>query len=74
MLIAVAQMISTNIVKDNLERCIQLISQASKKGAQALFLPEASDYIAENSEQSCILIVTTSEFSSITARIFRSRN
>ncbi|KAL8296339.1 hypothetical protein RB597_005763 [Gaeumannomyces tritici] len=42
-------------MEHNLQQCVQLVKEASAAGAKVLFLPEASDYIAENREQSLAL-------------------
>ncbi|KAJ6577654.1 putative nitrilase-like protein [Mycena capillaripes] len=47
-LIACAQMCSTDNVAHNLAMSIQLARDAAAAGAKALFLPEASDYIAND--------------------------
>ncbi|KAI8891675.1 carbon-nitrogen hydrolase [Globomyces pollinis-pini] len=51
MLVAVAQIRSSNIIKENLIQCLTIINEASLKGVKCIFFPEASDYIAENSSQ-----------------------
>ena len=45
---AVVQMRVTNKLSENLSRARELVSQASKEGAQLVFLPEACDFIGEN--------------------------
>ena len=45
-LAAVAQIKSTGIISDNLAQCITLIRSAAQAGAKAIFLPEATDFIA----------------------------
>ena len=47
--IAVAQILSTPSVQSNLATCCSLIEEAAKGGARAIFLPEASDFIAPKS-------------------------
>ncbi|KAJ7036809.1 carbon-nitrogen hydrolase [Mycena alexandri] len=47
-LVACAQMCSTDNVADNLAMSIKLARDAAAAGAKALFLPEASDYIAND--------------------------
>ncbi|KAJ4296496.1 Carbon-nitrogen hydrolase [Kalmusia sp. IMI 367209] len=48
----------------NLTQCTNLIKKASEAGAKALFLPEASDYIASNASETVSLCksVSDSEF------------
>lgn len=45
-LTAVAQMKSTGIIADNLASAVSIIRQAARAGAKAIFLPEATDFIA----------------------------
>ncbi|KAN0061392.1 Carbon-nitrogen hydrolase [Thecaphora frezii] len=45
-LAAVAQMKSTGIIADNLIQAVSVIQRAAAAGAQAVFLPEATDFIA----------------------------
>jgi predicted amidohydrolase len=52
MMIAVGQITSGNNVAANLATCSRLINQAATSGAKMLFLPEATDYIGENKEES----------------------
>ncbi|ROT43242.1 nitrilase and fragile histidine triad fusion protein NitFhit [Sodiomyces alkalinus F11] len=52
---AVGQICSTASLSHNLEQCVGLISKAAVGGARVLFLPEASDYIAANSQESLSL-------------------
>ncbi|KAL8407630.1 hypothetical protein RB594_006454 [Gaeumannomyces avenae] len=49
---AIGQICSTPSMEHNLQQCVQLLKEASAAGAKVLFLPEASDYIAESREQS----------------------
>ncbi|TIB71057.1 hypothetical protein E3Q24_02522 [Wallemia mellicola] len=44
---AVAQICSRQNVKDNALKCVSLIKRAADNGAKAIFLPEASDFIAQ---------------------------
>lgn len=61
---AIGQMRSTASLTHNLSQARSLIEKASSTGASALFLPEASDYIAPNAAQTISLCkpVETSEF------------
>ncbi|KAF2018857.1 carbon-nitrogen hydrolase [Aaosphaeria arxii CBS 175.79] len=61
---AVGQICSTSSMAHNLRQCRQLIQKASSAGAKALFLPEASDYIASNAAATVSLCepVEKSEF------------
>ncbi|KAI5303398.1 exosome catalytic subunit dis3, partial [Ascosphaera pollenicola] len=63
-LAAVGQMCSTASMSHNLAQCRLLVDQAVKAGAKALFLPEASDYIASSADQTVSLArsVKESEF------------
>lgn len=49
---------------NNLQQCTILVQKASDAGAEALFLPEASDYIASSATESLSLVqpVSTSPF------------
>ncbi|KIX06749.1 uncharacterized protein Z518_04725 [Rhinocladiella mackenziei CBS 650.93] len=49
---AVGQICSTSSMAHNLAQCQKLIHQAVEAGAKALFLPEASDYIASSATES----------------------
>ncbi|GME76742.1 hypothetical protein B5S28_g3806 [[Candida] boidinii] len=51
-LIAVGQICSSANLAENAIKVINLINKASNLGCKILFLPEASDYIAKNSEHS----------------------
>ncbi|KAI8923566.1 Nit protein-like protein 1, partial [Entophlyctis helioformis] len=55
MLVAVAQLRSTPVVADNLATALQLVRAAAARGCKAIFLPEATDYIAANKEQGLAL-------------------
>ncbi|KAJ1926026.1 Carbon-nitrogen hydrolase [Tieghemiomyces parasiticus] len=46
-LAAVAQIRSTADVTRNVDVCVGIINQASRKGAKVVFLPEASDFITD---------------------------
>ncbi|KAK1831309.1 carbon-nitrogen hydrolase [Podospora conica] len=63
-LIAVGQLTSTSSLLHNLAQCQTLITKAVAAGAKALFLPEATDYIALTPSESLALVqpVTTSPF------------
>ncbi|KAK0707866.1 carbon-nitrogen hydrolase [Lasiosphaeris hirsuta] len=50
-LVAVGQLTSTASMANNLRQCQLLVKKAVKAGARALFLPEASDYIASSGEE-----------------------
>jgi len=54
-LAAVVQMTVTNDVTHNLSRAAVLVSQASARGADMVFLPEACDYIGESRDQTLAL-------------------
>ncbi|KAK3305198.1 carbon-nitrogen hydrolase [Chaetomium strumarium] len=62
--VAVGQLTSTASMAHNLAQCRLLIKKASQAGARALFLPEASDYIAGSGEETVRLVkpVHESEF------------
>ncbi|KAL6881464.1 carbon-nitrogen hydrolase [Trichoderma novae-zelandiae] len=49
---AVGQICSTGSIAANLNQCVRLVAKAAVGGAQVLFLPEASDYIAANAQAS----------------------
>ncbi|RDI78957.1 hypothetical protein Vi05172_g11070 [Venturia inaequalis] len=61
---AIGQINSTNNLHNNLAQCTTLIQRASESGAKALFLPEASDYIASSAAESLSLVqpVSSSPF------------
>ncbi|ORY13766.1 carbon-nitrogen hydrolase [Clohesyomyces aquaticus] len=63
-LAAIGQICSTASMTHNLNQCISLVRKASSAGASALFLPEASDYIAPNPATTISLCqpVSTSPF------------
>lgn len=63
-LVAVGQLTSTASMAHNLRQCQLLVKKAVNAGAKALFLPEASDYIASSSNESASLVkpVQESEF------------
>ena len=46
MLVAVAQMTSGGVIRENLAIAQQLVRRAAMAGAKAVFLPEAADFIA----------------------------
>ncbi|OAQ69154.1 carbon-nitrogen hydrolase [Pochonia chlamydosporia 170] len=52
---AVGQICSTASMRANLDQCVRLVSEAAVGGAKVLFLPEASDYIAHNAQESLTL-------------------
>lgn len=45
-LAAVAQLKSTGVIADNLAQVVTLVKRAAEAGAKAVFLPEATDFIA----------------------------
>ncbi|GAK68071.1 carbon-nitrogen hydrolase [Moesziomyces antarcticus] len=45
-LAAVAQIKSTGVIADNLAQAVSVIQRAARSGAKAIFLPEATDFIA----------------------------
>ncbi|WFD06352.1 beta-ureidopropionase [Malassezia vespertilionis] len=45
-LVAVTQMTSSGVLRENLGVAVQLIAKAAAAGAKAVFLPEATDFIA----------------------------
>ncbi|KAL2162517.1 hypothetical protein VTH06DRAFT_7431 [Thermothelomyces fergusii] len=62
--IAVGQLTSTASMAHNLSQCRILVQKAAQAGAKALFLPEASDYIASSPAETVALVrpVSKSEF------------
>ncbi|KAI8070740.1 nitrilase [Gongronella butleri] len=52
---AVAQFCATSTVATNTQTCKRLIRRAADQGAKVVFLPEASDFIAESKEQALAL-------------------
>lgn len=56
--VAAAQICSTGSILKNLEVCTNVIRKASQAGARCVFLPEASDFIASNAEESIKLTST----------------
>ncbi|OAL50839.1 carbon-nitrogen hydrolase [Pyrenochaeta sp. DS3sAY3a] len=60
-LIAIGQIRSTNSPPHNLTQCQSLIQKAVHAGAKALFLPEASDYIARNASETVSLCEPVSD-------------
>ncbi|KAK7531927.1 putative nitrilase [Phyllosticta citricarpa] len=63
-LVAVGQICSMTSMVHNLNQCRTLVAKAASLGAKALFLPEASDYIASSPAESIALAkpITTSPF------------
>ncbi|KAF2896634.1 hypothetical protein ILUMI_09537 [Ignelater luminosus] len=49
--IAVCQFTATNVKADNFKIVQQLVSEASQKNVQMVFLPEACDYMARNKDE-----------------------
>ncbi|KAL2129962.1 hypothetical protein VTI74DRAFT_7067 [Chaetomium olivicolor] len=62
--VAVGQLTSTANMAHNLAQCRVLVRKAVQAGAKALFLPEATDYIASSGEETVQLVksVDRSEF------------
>lgn len=58
---AVGQICSTSSMTHNLDQCVKLVSKAAEAGAEVLFLPEASDYIASSPQESLSLARPESE-------------
>jgi len=73
---AVGQLCSTASMAHNLQQCRVIIEKAVSIGAQALFLPEASDYIASSPAETIALARSTrdSEFVSGLQEEARSAN
>lgn len=59
--IAVGQIRSTNDLIGNARQCTSIIEKAAKAGAQAVFLPEAADYIASSAKESLSLAAPATE-------------
>ncbi|KAK3349087.1 carbon-nitrogen hydrolase [Lasiosphaeria hispida] len=60
-LVAVGQLTSTASMANNLRQCQLLVKKAVRAGARALFLPEASDYIASSGEETISLAKSAQE-------------
>jgi predicted amidohydrolase len=58
---AVGQICSTADLHHNLSQCLIAARKASDAGAKALFLPEASDYIASSAAESVSLAIRVEE-------------
>ncbi|KAI9749942.1 MAG: hypothetical protein M4579_006677 [Chaenotheca gracillima] len=58
---AVGQLCSTASMAHNLKQCQSLVQKAVTAGAKALFLPEASDYIASSAAESVSLVKSVDE-------------
>ncbi|RIA87482.1 putative nitrilase [Glomus cerebriforme] len=56
--VAVAQYCASNLITKNLKTCVELLEKASKNGAKIIFLPEASDFIAKDSEETLSLTLS----------------
>ncbi|CCG81502.1 Lon protease homolog, mitochondrial [Taphrina deformans PYCC 5710] len=54
-LVAAAQICSTSNILRNMEMCTTIIKKAASAGARCVFLPEASDFIASNADESIAL-------------------
>ncbi|KAI9473097.1 carbon-nitrogen hydrolase [Coemansia mojavensis] len=52
---AVGQFCAQSDINKNLQTCLQLIGGAARRGARMVFLPEASDFIADSRTQSAQL-------------------
>ncbi|KAL8712261.1 MAG: hypothetical protein Q9220_003412 [cf. Caloplaca sp. 1 TL-2023] len=57
---AIGQICSTSSMTHNLSQCQSLVKKAAAAGAKALFLPEASDYIAPSASETVSLVQPTS--------------
>lgn len=55
---AVAQMTVTSDLESNLEQAAELVTEARRRGADMVFLPEACDFIGENRKQTLALSQT----------------
>ncbi|TPX37636.1 hypothetical protein SmJEL517_g00599 [Synchytrium microbalum] len=55
MLASVGQFCASAAVESNLASCVDIIRQSAARGASMVFLPEASDFIAENKDQALSL-------------------
>jgi predicted amidohydrolase len=62
MLAAVVSFCSFSRVQHNLEKAIELLRNASRQGAKAIFFPEATDYIASSATESLQLCRESSHF------------
>lgn len=58
---AIGQLCSTASMTHNLQQCRVLVSKAVASGAKALFLPEASDYIASSPAETVSLARSTKD-------------
>ncbi|KAF4533445.1 hypothetical protein B566_EDAN001171 [Ephemera danica] len=58
-LISVCQMTATNDKKENFKVCKELIELSAKRGAKMVFLPEACDFVGENTEETLALAEET---------------
>ncbi|ORY91835.1 carbon-nitrogen hydrolase [Syncephalastrum racemosum] len=54
-LAAVGQFCASSVVARNCQACADLVSKAARSGAKMIFLPEASDFISESTEQAFML-------------------
>ena len=55
---AVAQMKVTSDLEANLDQAAELVTEAKRRGADMVFLPEACDFIGENRKQTLDLAQT----------------
>ncbi|KAG7810922.1 hypothetical protein KL921_002550 [Ogataea angusta] len=60
-LVAAGQLCASNVLKDNAAAAINLITKAASLRCKVLFLPEASDYIARNAQQSKEIVKSVSD-------------
>lgn len=60
-LAACGQFCATNVLAANLASCQTLLRMAAARGAKAIFLPEASDYISTSPAETLELCVPVSE-------------
>ncbi|KAK4642886.1 Carbon-nitrogen hydrolase [Podospora bellae-mahoneyi] len=65
-LIAIGQLTSTSSLPHNLTQCRTLIARAASLNCKALFLPEASDYIASSPTESLSLCQPTNKSEFVT--------
>ncbi|KAK0665440.1 putative amidohydrolase [Cercophora samala] len=65
-LIAIGQLTSTSSLSHNLAQCRTLVARAAKLKCKALFLPEASDYMASSPAESLSLCQPTNKSEFVT--------
>ncbi|GBB92365.1 hypothetical protein RclHR1_00020068 [Rhizophagus clarus] len=56
--VAIAQYCASNLITKNLKTCVELLEKASNYGAKMIFFPEASDFIAKDSEETLSLTLS----------------